>query len=109
MGRDEEGRGGVVSEVVAHDAERAGRVAERGGRRPRSLSPGEVRPQRLVLPLFRRAGFEEKAAAGSYVEGAAPKNPMLRRGYSRDHRPDCLQVVLAVIVNVDGFPLTQRP
>jgi transposase len=42
----------------------------------------------------------------SYVEGAAPKNPMMRRGYSRDHRPDCLQVVLAVIVNVDGFPLS---
>jgi len=42
----------------------------------------------------------------SYVEGAAPKNPMLHRGYSRDHRPDCLQVVLAVIVNVDGFPLS---
>ena len=42
----------------------------------------------------------------SYVEGAAAKNPMMRRGYSRDHRPDCLQVVLAVIVNVDGFPLS---
>jgi hypothetical protein len=42
----------------------------------------------------------------SYVEGAAPKNPMMRRGYSRDHRPDCLQVILAVIVNVDGFPLS---
>src|SRR5213080_3039555 len=42
----------------------------------------------------------------SYVEGDAPKNPMMRRGYSRDHRPDCLQVVLAVIVNVDGFPLS---
>lgn len=42
----------------------------------------------------------------SYVEGAAPKNPMLRRGYSRDHRGDCLQVVLALIVNVDGFPLS---
>jgi transposase len=42
----------------------------------------------------------------SYVEGAAPKNPMMRRGYSRDHRPDCLQVVLAVIVNVEGFPLS---
>jgi transposase len=42
----------------------------------------------------------------SYVEGAAPRNPMMRRGYSRDHRPDCLQVVLAVIVNIDGFPLS---
>jgi transposase len=42
----------------------------------------------------------------SYVEGAAPNNPMMRRGYSRDHRPDCLQVVLAVLVNIDGFPLS---
>ncbi|MHB1839799.1 MAG: hypothetical protein ACYCPD_08570 [Acidobacteriaceae bacterium] len=25
----------------------------------------------------------------TYVEGAAEKNPMVRRGYSRDHRPDC--------------------
>jgi len=44
----------------------------------------------------------------SYVEGAAPKNPMMRRGYSRDHRPDCLQGVLAVIVNIDGFPLSDE-
>lgn len=42
----------------------------------------------------------------SYVEGAAPKNPMMRRGYSRDHRPECLQVILAVIVNIEGFPLS---
>ena len=43
-----------------------------------------------------------------YVEGAAPKHPMMHRGYSRDHRPDCLQVVLAVIVNIDGFPLSDE-
>jgi transposase len=42
----------------------------------------------------------------SYVEGAAPKDPMMRRGYSRDHRPDCKQVVIALIVNVEGFPLS---
>jgi transposase len=42
----------------------------------------------------------------SYVEGAATKDPMLQRGYSRDHRGDCKQVVLALIVNVDGFPLS---
>jgi transposase len=40
------------------------------------------------------------------VEGAAPKDPMMRRGYSRDHRPDCKQVVIALIVNVEGFPLS---
>jgi len=42
----------------------------------------------------------------SYVEGAAEKDPMMRRGYSRDHRPDCQQVVIALIVNVEGFPLS---
>ena len=42
----------------------------------------------------------------SYVEGAALKNPMMKRGYSRDHRPDCKQVVLALIVNAEGFPLS---
>jgi transposase len=41
----------------------------------------------------------------SYVEGAADENPMMQRGYSRDHRGDCKQVVLALIVNADGFPL----
>ncbi|HEY6373345.1 MAG TPA: IS1634 family transposase, partial [Candidatus Sulfotelmatobacter sp.] len=42
----------------------------------------------------------------SYVEGAAEKDPLLRRGYSRDHRPDCKQVVIALIVNAEGFPLS---
>jgi transposase len=42
----------------------------------------------------------------SYIEGAAPKNPMMKRGYSRDHRPDCKQLVLALIVNQEGFPLS---
>jgi len=29
---------------------------------------------------------------------------MIRRGYSRDHRPDCQQMVIALIVNSEGFP-----
>ncbi len=28
-----------------------------------------------------------------------------RYGYSRDKRPDCLQVVIALIVTPEGFPL----
>ncbi|HYM74386.1 MAG TPA: IS1634 family transposase [Candidatus Dormibacteraeota bacterium] len=40
----------------------------------------------------------------TYVEGAAEKNGMMRRGYSRDHRPDCEQMVIALIVNQEGFP-----
>ena len=42
----------------------------------------------------------------SYVEGAAEKDPMMWRGYSRDHRGDCKQVVIALIVNVEGFPFS---
>jgi transposase len=42
----------------------------------------------------------------TYVEGLAEKNPMMRRGYSRDHRPDCEQMVIALIVNSEGFPFS---
>jgi transposase len=42
----------------------------------------------------------------TYVEGAAEKNPMMSRGYSRDHRPDCEQMVIALIVNREGFPFS---
>ena len=31
---------------------------------------------------------------------------MMQRGYSRDHRPDCKQPVIALIVNVEGFPFS---
>ena len=42
----------------------------------------------------------------TYVEGAAQEDPMMRRGYSRDHRPDCEQMVIALIVNSEGFPFS---
>jgi transposase len=42
----------------------------------------------------------------TYVEGAAENNPMMRRGYSRDHRPDCEQMVIALMVNSEGFPFS---
>jgi transposase len=41
----------------------------------------------------------------TYVEGEAAGNLQMRRGYSRDHRPDCKQVVLALVVSPEGFPL----
>jgi transposase len=42
----------------------------------------------------------------TYVEGEAEKNAMMSRGYSRDHRPDCEQMVIALIVNREGFPFS---
>jgi transposase len=41
----------------------------------------------------------------TYFEGVARKNGKAKRGYSRDKRPDCKQVVVALVVNRDGFPL----
>ena len=43
--------------------------------------------------------------SSTYFEGLASKNGKAKRGYSRDKRPDCKQVVLALVVNRDGFPL----
>ena len=42
----------------------------------------------------------------TYFEGDADAVPQARRGYSRDHRPDCKQLVLALVVTPAGFPLT---
>ena len=41
----------------------------------------------------------------TYFEGEATCNPLAQRGYSRDHRPDCKQVNIAVIVTREGIPL----
>ena len=41
----------------------------------------------------------------SYFEGLAGDNDLARRGYSRDHRSDCVQVIVALVVTREGFPL----
>ena len=41
----------------------------------------------------------------TYFEGLAEENDLAQRGYSRDHRSDCKQVILALIVTREGFPL----
>ena len=41
----------------------------------------------------------------TYFEGEAEENPKAQRGYSRDHRPDCKQIVIALVVTPEGFPL----
>ena len=41
----------------------------------------------------------------TYFEGQAEKNPQAQRGYSRDHRPECKQVNVALVVSRCGMPL----
>lgn len=45
------------------------------------------------------------AVTSIYFEGQAARNPLAQRGYSRDHRPDCQQVCLALVVTREGMPL----
>jgi transposase len=41
----------------------------------------------------------------TYFEGAAAANPQAQRGHSRDHRRDCKQVLIGLVVSRDGYPL----
>jgi hypothetical protein len=41
----------------------------------------------------------------TYFEGLAEENELARRGYSRDQRSDCKQVIVALVVSREGFPL----
>jgi transposase len=40
----------------------------------------------------------------TYFEGKCESNPQARRGYSRDQRPDCKQVIVGLVLDREGFP-----
>ncbi|MBI4688873.1 MAG: IS1634 family transposase, partial [Nitrospirae bacterium] len=44
----------------------------------------------------------------TYFEGKAEGNPKARRGYSRDNRPDCKQVLVGLAIGREGFPLAHE-
>jgi len=44
----------------------------------------------------------------TYVEGEAERNPKAKYGYSRDGRPDCKQVVIALVMTPTGLPLAYQ-
>lgn len=41
----------------------------------------------------------------TYFEGQCKNNRQAKRGYSRDHRPDCLQVCIGLVVTAEGLPV----
>jgi transposase len=41
----------------------------------------------------------------TYFEGEVAANAQARRGHSRDHRRDCKQVLIGLVVTRDGYPL----
>lgn len=44
----------------------------------------------------------------TYFEGQALANPKAKRGYSRDQRPECKQVVIGLAIGREGFPLAHE-
>lgn len=73
-----------------------------------------LHPHRELLE--RELGEREKSLFGledtlylydltsTYFEGQAESNPQAKRGYSRDKRPDCKQVLVGLVLDGDGFP-----
>jgi transposase len=66
----------------------------------------EVHLQRRLGRLFRlEYDLLLYDITSTYFEGEAAANPQARRGHSRDHRRDCKQVLIGLVVTRDGYPL----
>jgi transposase len=75
----------------------------------------ELLPHKAALETFLKQRFGELFAieydlllydvTSTYFEGQAQANPLAQRGYSRDHRPDCKQVCIGLVVTRCGLPL----
>lgn len=75
----------------------------------------ELLPHKPALEAFLKQRFGELFAVeydlllydvtSTYLEGQASANPLAKRGYSRDHRPDCKQVCIGLVVTRCGLPL----
>jgi transposase len=75
----------------------------------------ELLPHKPALEVFLKQRFGELFAieydlllydvTSTYFEGQANANPLAKRGYSRDHRPDCKQVCIGLVVTRCGLPL----
>jgi transposase len=72
-------------------------------------------PHKEALEKFLKGRFGELFAVeydlllydvtSTYFEGQAQANPAAKRGYSRDHRSDCKQVCIGLVVTRCGLPL----
>jgi transposase len=75
----------------------------------------ELLPHKPALEAFLKQRFGELFAieydlllydvTSTYFEGQANANPLAQRGYSRDHRSDCKQVCIGLVVTRCGLPL----
>ncbi len=79
----------------------------------RTLNPFQAAQEKIENDLKQRFGVLFQLdydlllydLTSTYFEGLAEENDLARRGYSRDHRSDCSQVIVALVVTREGFPL----
>ncbi len=86
-----------------------------GGKDQLYLVLDRLLPHRPALFTHLQARWKDLFAAkyevllydltSTYFEGQAEGIPKAQFGHSRDHRSDCRQVIIALIVTPDGFPL----
>ena len=72
-------------------------AAQDGARGASEAAAGRAVRARLRLLLY--------DVTSTYFEGEAAANPLAKRGHSRDHRRDCKQVCIGLVVTRDGIPL----
>jgi len=65
-----------------------------------------VERERQLFPLDATVYLYDLTS--TYFEGQAQRNPKAKRGYSRDRRPDCKQVVVGLVVGREGFPIAHE-
>ena len=92
--RRDESRSGHVDGVPEHGQEE--RLTSLQARTIAALPPDQFHADFEVL-LY--------DLTSTYFEGEMEHNPKAKRGYSRDGRPDCVQVVIALVITTDGLPL----
>ena len=71
-----------------------------------SIESALVERERNLFNLDTTVFFYD--VTSTYFEGMALNNPKAKRGYSRDKRPDCKQVVIGLVVGREGFPMAHE-
>ncbi|MEW6248767.1 MAG: IS1634 family transposase [Nitrospirota bacterium] len=92
---------GVPADLVNED--RLYRALDRLLPHKRALEPHLVSRLRELFALD--YGLRLYDVTSTYFEGQAASNALAQRGYSRDHRPDCKHVCIALAVTREGLPL----
>ena len=75
--------------------------------------PSRCYPGRRWWPVSAACSISIKSnylydLTSTYFEGVGVRNDKAKRGYSRDHRPDCKQLVVGLVLNRDGFAITHE-